>query len=163
MHPPSGSKSLVAFFALLAKAAADNSAPFELKSHVLQPPNPTLDGLYFNAFDYHPGGFFFGTIDEPSDSNPALVSFLTGTAEQLATGNGTIETSDIDGFDSLYFQIAPGDPTAPSVYDYVGLVPGEATTFGLHFVGGVLEYKAINGEFYGKFSVTLRSCRGPGH
>ncbi len=157
MHPPSGFTSLVAFLALLTKAAADNSAPFELISHVLNPPDPTLDGLYLTAFSYHPGGFFFGTLAEPSDSNPALVSVLTGTAAQLAAGNGTIEISNVDGTDSVYFQIAPGDATAPSVYDSVQLVPGEATTFGLQFVGDVLNYQDVEGSFYGKFSVTLRS------
>ena len=165
MHPPSGFTSLVAFLALLTKAAGDYSAPFLLKSHVLHPYISTLDGLYFTAFVYHPGGFIFGTLSTPSDTNPALVSVLNGTAAQLAAGNGTIETSNLDGFDTVYFQIAPGDPEfAPSVYDYVGLLPGEgaATTFGLHFVGDVLKYKGIKGKFYGKFSATLRSCRGSG-
>ena len=163
MHPPSGFTSLVAFLTLLTKATADNSTSFELKSHVLHPYIPTLDGLYFTAFSYHPGGFFFGTLAQPSDGNPPLVSFLTGTAAQLAAGNGTIETTNLDGFDSAFFQIAPGNDLQPSVYDFVGLLPGEATTFGLHFVDDVLKYKGVKGKFYGKFLVTLRSCRGSGH
>ena len=152
MHPPSGFTSLVAFLALLTKATADDSSPFELKSHVLNPPDSTLDGLYFTAFDYHPGGFFFGTLAQPTESNPALVSVLTGTA-----GNQTLETSNLDGFGTAYISIAPGSTTAPAVYDSVQLVPGVATTFGLQFVNNVLEWTDVGGNFYGKFSVTLRS------
>lgn len=151
MHFPSGSTPLVAFLALLTKATAQDSPPFELKSHVLSPPDSTLDGLYFTAFDYHPGGFFFATLSAPSASNPALVSVLTGP-----TGNKTLETTnDLDSFGSAYLEIAPGSTIAPSVYDSLQLVPGRQTTFGLHFVGDVLKWKDVKGKFYGKFSVIL--------
>ena len=151
MHPQFVLRFLAPFLAFLATTAADNSAPFKLKSHVLHPPNPTLEGLYFTAFRYHPGGFYFGTIDEPSDSNSALVSFLTGTATDLANGNGTLEiSSPLPDATSYYFDIAKGSPQyAPSVYDYVGLRPDTATTFGFHFVGGVLKYKGFSGQYYG--------------
>ena len=152
MHPQSRLKLLAPFLTFLTKAAANNSSPFELKSHVLSPTSSTLDGLYFTAFEYHPGNYFFGTITEASVST-ALVSVLTGTAAQLAAGNGTLATSDIpDNSEFVYFDIAPGDPEfAPSVYDYVGLVPAEPLTYGLHFVGGVLTYQGLTGQFYGKF------------
>lgn len=162
MHPQSGLRLLAPFLAFLTNAAADTSAPFELISHVLHPPNPTLDGLYYASFDFHPGGFYFGTISDPSVLSP-LVSFLNGTAEELAAGNGTLETTDIPGDSETYaFDISPGVPNyAPSVYDYVGLnPPGEVVTFGLHFVNGVLKYKGLKGHFYGKFLVELGLYRG---
>lgn len=151
MHSQLVLRFLAPFLAFLGTTAADNSAPFKLKSHVLHPPNPTLDGLYFTAFDYHPGGFFFGTIAAPSTSNPALVSFLTGTAADLANGNATLEISTpLPDATSYYFVIATGNPqTAPSVYDYVELRPDSAATFGLHFVGGVLKYSGFSGQYYG--------------
>ena len=152
MHLPSGLTPLVAFLALLAEATAQDSAPFKLKSHVLSPLDPTLDGLYFNAFDYHPGGFFFATLSAPSASNPAIVSVLTGPA-----GNKTLKTSNLDGFDTLYLEISPSSTTAPAVYDSVQFVDGVETTFGLHFVDDVLTWKDVKGKFYGQFSITLRS------
>lgn len=150
MHLPSGLTPLVAFLALLTEATAQDSAPFKLKSHVLSPADPTLDGLYFNGFSYHPGGFFFATLSAPSDSNPALVSVLTGPA-----GNKTLKTSNFDGEDTLYLEIAPGSTTAPAVYDSVQFVPGEETTFGLHFANNVLKWEDVKGKFYGKFAVTV--------
>ena len=158
MHWPSGLTSLVAFLTLLANVAAEQSAPFELKSHVLHPPNPTLDGLYLTAVEYHPGGFFFAAIGVPSEAYPTLVSVLTGTHKQLATGNGTLESlgnNNIQLFNSD-LQIAPGTVFLPSPYDSVEFV-GEDATFGLHFVNNVLKWKEVKGEFYGKLSVPLRS------
>ena len=158
MHWPSGLTSLVAFLALLSKVAAKHSAPFELKSHVLHPPNPTLDGLYLTAVECHPGPFFFAAIGVPSEAYPALVSVLTGTRKQLAAGNGTLESfgnNNIQFFNSD-LQIAPGTVFLPSAYDSVDFVGGDGT-FGLHFVNDVLKWKDVKGEFYGKLSVPLRS------
>ena len=158
MHWPSGLTSLVAFLALLAKVGAKQSAPFELKSHVLHPPNPTLDGLYLTAVEYHPGPFFFAAIGVPSEAYPALVSVLTGTRKQLAAGNGSFESfgnNDIQ-FGNSSFDIAPGSVFLPSSYDYVAFVEG-GVSFGWHFVNHVLKWKDVKGDFYGKISVPLRS------
>ena len=152
MHLPSGFTPLVAFLALLAKTTAKDSAPFELKSHVLHPPNPSLDGLYFIAPGYHPGPFFFGALGEPSDAYPALVSVLTGTA-----GNRTLVTNSIDGFGDALIAIEPGSTDTPAAYDSVQLIPGVPTTYGLHFVNDVLKWKDVKGSFYGKIPVPLRS------
>ena len=146
MHLPSGLAPLVAFLGLLTKATAQDSAPFTLKSHVLAPANPPLNGLYFNTFSYHPGGFFFATLSATSASNPALVSVLTGP-----TGNQTLKTSNLPDFGTGYLEIAPGTDTAPSAYDSVQFVPGEETTFGLHFANGILKWRDVQGKFYGRF------------
>ena len=158
MHWPSGLTSLVASLALLAKVAAKETAPFELKSHVLHPHNPTFDGLYLTAVQYHPGPFFFAALGAPSDGYPTIVSVLSGTHRQLATGNGTFEALGNNDWLSgnSSFDIAPGNDILPSTYDYVQFVEG-GVSFGWHFVNDVLKWKDVKGEFYGKAPVPLRS------
>ena len=151
MYLPSGFTPLVAFLALLAKSTAQDSAPFELVSHVIAPTDNTLNGLSLTGFSYHPGGFFYATLAQPTEGNPALVSILTGP-----TGNQTLETSNIDGFSSAYIAIGPGSTNSPSAYDSVDFVPGQETTFGFQFVsedvGEILTWSGVAGDWYCKFS-----------
>ena len=151
MHVPSSFTPLVAFLALAANATAQDSAPFELVSHVIEPTDNTLNGLSLTAFSYHPGGFFYATLAQPTAGNPALVSILTGP-----TGNQTLETSSIDGFSPAYIAIGPGSTDSPSAYDSVDFVPDEETTFGFQFVsddvGDILTWSGVEGDWYCKFS-----------
>ena len=150
MYLPAGLTPFMAFFALLAKATAQDSAPFELVSHVIEPTNNALNGLSLTAFSYHPGGFFYATLAQPTEGNPALVSVLTGP-----TGNQTLETSSIEGFTPAYIDIGPGSTNAPAAYDSVQFVPDE-TTFGFQFVsddvGDILTWNGVAGDWYCKFS-----------
>ena len=151
MHLPSSLTPLVAFLALLTKATAQDSAPFELKSQVILDGGSTFDGLYFTAFSYHPGGFYYATLSQPSDNgNPALVSVLTGP-----TGNQTLKTTNLDGYDAAYIAIGAGSTNAPAIYDSVTIVPSYPTTYGFTFVDDVLTWNEVAGEFYGTFSITL--------
>ena len=154
MHLLSGLTPLVAFLALLAKATAQDSAPFELASHVIEPTNNALNGLSLTAFSYHPGGFFYATLAQPTEGNPALVSVLTGP-----TGNQTLETSSIEGFTPAYIAIGAGSTNAPAAYDSVQFVPDQETTFGFQFVsddvGDILTWNGVAGDWYCKFSITL--------
>ena len=149
MHLPSGLTPLMAFLALLAKATAQDSAPFELASHVIEPTNDALNGLYLTAFSYHPGGFFYATLAQPTAENPALVSVLTGPA-----GNQTLETSSIEGFSPVYIAIGAGSTNAPAAFDSVQL-EGQETTFGFEFNDHVLTWTGVDGDWYCKFSITL--------
>ena len=154
MYLPAGLTPFMAFFALLAKATAQDSAPFELVSHVIEPTNNALNGLSLTAFSYHPGGFFYAALAQPTEGNPALMSVLTGS-----TSNQTLETSSIEGFTPAYIDIGPGSTNAPAVYDSVQFVPDEETTFGFQFVsddvGDILTWNRVAGDWYCKFSITL--------
>lgn len=154
MHLPSSFTPLVAFLALLSKATAQDSEPFELVSHVIDPPDNTLNGLYLSAFSYHPGGFFYAVLASSSSGYTPTVNVLTGP-----TGNQTLRTSDIGGFDTAYIAIGAGSTNAPSAYDSVQFIPSQETTFGFQIdsteAGDILTWNEVNGDWYCKFSDTL--------
>ena len=150
MHLPSSLTPFVAFLALLTKATAQDSTPFELVSHVIEPTDNTLNGLYLSAFSYHPGGFFYAVLAESSSGYTPIVNVLTGP-----TGNQTLRTSNIGGFDTAYIAIGPGSTNAPSAYDSVQFIPGQETTFGFQIVssdpGDILTWNEVSGDWYCKF------------